>query len=481
MLERRSRVVSPCSSIPFEADKGGVNARSILYFLLALVAGFVGVVVFVKSTARGIPSTVDPTTRETGELGGTLDPPGVARRPVQEPTTPVSSRGGAAVELPLAYEEPSLEELARYRAHVGPGRLEGLVLAGKGPVPEAPVHVWQEGERSSSDGELVPPPGAWSTTTSDEGTFELTGLSAGRYRVLVEWGTARQEMPFEMKEGIGSKRLVCVFGLGTISGRVSNPSGVPLIGARVSASALGPWIGGDGRILHARTGADGFYRLDGLVEGRYWVSAHHKELPGGALDDHPQVRLSAGASCELDLGHAVSGVLGGMLLDADGRPVEGPRLLLLREVQRGVERRFLSDLSGSFHEPLPPGTYEVQVGFQNQIQLAAGKLTMPAGDLQQDIVAPTRPIVFQPTCLDGTQSDRQLAVELAGEFALVGESGTYVPELPRASGELRFYGLPAGRYEVRAGETYLVDTGGEPVQLTPEYGPAPRRMTLYRR
>jgi len=458
-----------------------VNARSLLFFLLALVAGFVGVVVFMKSTGRGSSPFLDPTVRGTGVASGTLEVSGVARRPVELPTTPVSSPGEVSAELPLVEEEPSMRELEHHRAHVEPGRLEGLVLAGKGPAPEAPVHVWQEGERSSSDGELAPPPGAWSTTTTDEGTFELTGLSAGRYRVLVEWGGARQEMALEMKEGIGSKRLVCVFGLGTISGRVSNPSGIPLIGARVSASALGPWIGGDGRILHTRTGADGAYRLEGVVEGRYWVSAYHAELLGGALDDHPQVHLKAGASCELDLGPAVSGVLGGRLLDADGRPVEGPRMVLLREVQQGVERRFLSDLSGRFHESVPPGTYEVEVGFQNRIQLAAGKLTMPAGDLQLDIVAPTRPVVFQPSWLDGTQSDRQLAVELARELTLVGESGAYAPELPRASGELRFYGLPAGRYEVRVGESYAIDTGGEPVRLTAGGGPAPRRMTLYRR
>jgi len=459
-----------------------VNARPILIFVVALLAGFAGVFVFLQGSERGA-DPVAPTATHTHPTNGSaltqVEPP---RQAVVNPSTPevVQLTPVETDKEPLTEDELDMKELGKFRAHVEVGRIAGIALVGRGPAVQTPVHVWEEARSTASDGALTPPPGAWSTTTTSDGVFEFKGFQPGRYRVLVEWGEARKEIPCEIKKGIGSKRIVCVFGSGAITGRVLNPDGAPLIGARVSASELGPWIGGNGRISHVLTGADGRYHLDGLVAGRYWVTAKHMQLPGGSLDDNPQVRLAAGKTYELDLGRAISGIWNGTLRDADGHPIEGPRLMSLRETTSGLERRFLSDPSGTFREALPQGTYEVSVGFQNQIHIVAGTVAMVGVDLQQDMHCATRPVIFQPTCLDCSMSDRQVAVEVAKEMSLVVGEKSFKAEIPRASGELRFYGLPDGEYTLEVGDAFGVDIGGEPVSVSAEDAFVPRRLTLFR-
>lgn len=461
-----------------------MKARPILPFFVVLAAGFVGIFLFLQNVERGASNTASSVANITSPRSGATSVESPPR--VVEHISAITARNPATVQpksVQQTHEEPTLKELVVHRAHVEVGRIEGLVLVGNGPASATPVHVWEEGGEVSSDGELSAPSSTWSTTTMSDGSFAFEGFPAGRYRLQIEWGESKKEVPFEMKEGIGSKRVVCVFGSGTINGRVLNARGEPLIGALVSASELGPWIGGEGRIAQARTGGDGRYVLDGLIAGRYWLTARHAELSGGILDDHPQVRLNAGAHFELDLGNAFSGVWKGAVQDERGEPVEGPRLILLREKRSGLERRFLTDAGGTFREPLSPGTYDVFVGFQNQVLLAVGVLRMQGSDLDFDLECPTRPVIFQPVCLDCSISGRQVAVQLAKDLTLVGtESGVvYMAEIPRASGELRFYGLPPGEYTLDAGESFGIDIGGGRVTLRADRPMPVRALTLYRK
>lgn len=461
-----------------------MNPRAILLFFVAVAAGFGGVFLYSK-TARPGGVSVDPSPVAKPTQEPALEPStSTERRPAAEPggtggVQPVERRPEPD---PVAKAEPALAELEGYRAHVEVGRIEGIVLVGKEPAVEAPIHVWEAGgdAGTASDGALTPPASAWRTTTTTEGNFEVTGLAAGRYRVLVEWGALQREIPLEMKEGVGSKRIVCVLGMGSIQGRVLSTEGAPLIGARVTASELGPWIGGDGRIAHTVTGADGRYRLEGLLAGQYWVSARHKELPGGVLDDHPQVRLVQGTSYELDLGRAAAGLWSGVLRDADGEEIHGPRLVLLHETTSGLERRFLTDSRGTFQEALPQGTYTVTVGFQNQIMLDAGRVEMAGTDLRLDLTCTTRPVVLRPECLDCPESPNQLAVLVAGALALESGGVRYRAEPPRAGGELRFYGLPPGEYVVELSSPFGATAGNGPLTLTADEAPAARDLAVFR-
>ena len=258
-----------------------------------------------------------------------------------------------------------------------------------------------------------------------------------------------------------------------------------MIAATVFANELGPFVGGDGRVAQTKTESDGSYVLSQLLQGPYWLGAKHPSLPGGSLDDHPKIQLEEGASYALDLGNVIFGRWKVRLIDTRGEAIGGPRLVSLRERTTQLERTFVSDVDGRFDAPLPPGEYDVLVGFQNQLMIEAESVSMGPEELVRDLTCTTSAVAFQPSCFDCNMSDRQVAIELAKEVRLVPvrEDGgaSYRPEIPRASGMLFFYGVSDGEYRLEPGDNFGIDVGGEEFWFDASKASSPRPLRVYRR
>jgi protocatechuate 3,4-dioxygenase beta subunit len=207
------------------------------------------------------------------------------------------------------------------------GTISGIVTDAQGnPIEGAWVEAY------SDDG------GGWGDAeTGSDGTYKITGLVTGEYRVDV-WAEGYFQQFYDGVRDWELATLVPVvegqdtpninFGLdlgGTISGIVTDAQGNPIEGAWVEAySDNGNGWG------NAETGSDGSYNIGGLVAGEYrveiWADGYLHEFYNSVRDwelatlvpvvegqDTPNINFS------LDVG----GTLSGIVTDAQGMPIEG--------------------------------------------------------------------------------------------------------------------------------------------------------------
>ncbi len=161
-----------------------------------------------------------------------------------------------------------------------PGLTGVVTLAGE-PVAGAAVRVHRMATgRTDADGfpVRVSPPREAQGTTGADGSFVLTLREAGAYVVRVEAdGAAPAEVgPFEFEPTVGVAPLDVRLGEGgVLAGRVLPPPGRSAAGTIVGISR------GDGYARTVRVGADGRFRFERLIPGRYHVVRHDRELRPG--------------------------------------------------------------------------------------------------------------------------------------------------------------------------------------------------------
>ncbi|MFG0316749.1 MAG: sigma-70 family RNA polymerase sigma factor, partial [Planctomycetota bacterium JB042] len=159
--------------------------------------------------------------------------------------------------------------------------LTGVVTLDGDPVEGASVRVHRMATvRTQADGfpVRVSPPREAQGATDADGSFVLTLREAGAYVVRVEAdGAAPAEIgPFEYEPTIGVAPLDVRLGEGgVLAGRVLPPPGRSAAGTIVGISR------GDGYARTARVGADGRFRFERLIPGRYHVVRHDRELRPG--------------------------------------------------------------------------------------------------------------------------------------------------------------------------------------------------------
>jgi protocatechuate 3,4-dioxygenase beta subunit len=205
---------------------------------------------------------------------------------------------------------------------------------------------------------------------SADGTFELTDVPAGKWKVVVSAPGFRPAdvAGIELGEGETKEGIVLELRKGaSVSGRVLDPrrgTGVP--NASVSWSE-GPGVSqfppaaaiarftGDGTAVS--TDADGRYRFDGLRPGKVTLSAEHPDY----LDVSRQVEVEDEETVDLTL--ALGGSIAGSVVGKDGRStVPGAQVTLADpggsfDMGNDTSR---SDATGNFlFEHLKPGRYRV--------------------------------------------------------------------------------------------------------------------------
>lgn len=180
---------------------------------------------------------------------------------------------------------------------------------------------------------------------SDDGTFELTDVPAGKWTIRASAVSYRSADISGVEVAEGETKEGIVLSLrkgGVLSGRVLDPrkgTGVP--NASVSWQAAGPE--GEGRFGGAafarlsggnsgtNSDADGRFQLDGLPDGKVTVTASHPDFLEVSKDVDPQKEPA------VDLMLGTGGSISGTVVGADGRTgVPGAQVRMNAEGDAGL-------------------------------------------------------------------------------------------------------------------------------------------------
>lgn len=322
-------------------------------------------------------------------LAGQAPAPTTPGQPTQPGQTQPSTRSPARAPRPGE------------SAPMGSAVIRGQVLAADtgAPVRRAQVRIVSPESRSGG-----------TTSTNNDGSFEVKNLAAGRYTVIVskggfvamQFGQRRPNepgTPIELGDGQTAERVnFALLRGGVIAGRIVDDLGEPVSGASVAAMRF-QFLAGSRRLMPAasegaqdRTDDQGGFRLYGLPPGEYYVSAtsrsgniavgsnniNNTEAEGYAPTYYPGTmniaeaqRIPVRAGQESPGGTfamivARMAKVSGRALNSRGEPVSNAMVMLAPAELSGLSFSFpMSNMlaaDGAFAIPnVAPGRYNLQV------------------------------------------------------------------------------------------------------------------------
>ena len=219
--------------------------------------------------------------------------------------------------------------------------VRGRVVGPNGPVAGALVSPRRSLLQISDHRWLLPAVKA----TDEDGGFEVT-VRANRPSCVyadhpgLAWGVSEQ---FTLSAGEEKSGVVVRLGIGgTIEGRVTDPDGKPVDGARIVVKA-GRWAR---RSVFTR--ADGRYDFEAVPPGTYELQT----LPPGLFENgrsplsgskHAPVKVTESKYTRVDIELQRGPVITGRVVDPDGRPVEGA-VLKARAQMPGINETLIKTL-----------------------------------------------------------------------------------------------------------------------------------------
>ena len=330
-------------------------------------------------------------------------------------------------------------------------------------LDEASVVFFPEGDNAL--GGLV------TTGVEADGSFELDLLFPGRYVVAVNRGSGAFQDSVEYVREIPDEdtvQLTLDVPVGAIHGRVTDTSGEPLAGLRVSLYAdggLSTGTIGAGKFAETSTDERGEYMVQWLGAGTYSLGAGGKPIVNLAASAAPYGRVvrdgvqlaegevKYGVDFELD----VAGAIRGELRDADGKPVPGAAVFVRDAGGQLLERiSFVTTgTDGGFtYAGVAPGSYTVSARSAAGATEGGTEVTVAAGktaDLDLELGPGT---ILEVSVVDGEWEP------LAADLQVIDENGRDVAQqfgisdLQAMMSEgfsvtvRRFGPLPPGRYTV---------------------------------
>ncbi|MBK7861067.1 MAG: carboxypeptidase regulatory-like domain-containing protein [Archangiaceae bacterium] len=209
-------------------------------------------------------------------------------------------------------------------------KLKGIVVGPRGEPMHATVNAHRKRDAT----------GQQTAETTDGGTFELTGLREGAYRLSAEAsghsGELEVVLPVERDQRV---RLVLAAEL-TLSGVVVDVEGKPVAKAMVvglkSSQTPEPAMMRGG----LPTGDDGRFTLIAKSAGEYELHAFRREAPAEGFATEPTRARAGDSNIRLVLGGGKK--LRGRVVDARHTPIS----------RYGLDERLIDDPTGAFEVPL---------------------------------------------------------------------------------------------------------------------------------
>jgi len=323
-------------------------------------------------------------------------------------------------------------------------RVAGRVVEHSGKRPLAGAEVMLT---SVPPGEVAAPRAA---RTGAGGQFELTGLGPGRYQLTARQGrlaSTGKILALHAGQAIDGIEVEVGPGL-AIGGRVKGDGGAGLANIHVFAVREAPPFGPE---AHTRTGRDGGYVVEGLLPGRYRLSARAEGYgPGRATAQLLDADLP---SVDIVLPAAIA--VNGRVVAADGRPVEGARVQARSAIStRGRmavagAQSVLSAADGSFHlDGIAPGQLRMDVRHPEQGTAAFGPQEVRAGESRS-----VHLVLVRGASIEGqvrTEDGQPAPGVRVAAFAADGRTGLEAENASGPDGRYRLSSLPPGRIAVVA-------------------------------
>ena len=295
-------------------------------------------------------------------------------------------------------------ELKLLRESVVSGKVVG---PGGGAVEGATVKV--ELDAAGGMGAMVAGMfgGSWaSARTEEDGTYAVGGLTAGERKVRVESGSyLHEEVTLQVPDEDAVAHDFSLRPGYTLEGLVLTPAGEPAAAASIQVR----WAAaGGGNPLAAMTGmmrgadangttdAEGQFKLEGLQEGPYTVTAKAEGYLDGEVED-----IAQGAT-DVVLQLRASATVRGTVIDPDGNPVGGAWVHRKGGKRRGGmnpmmamfagDPRVLTAADGTFELPeLEAGRYQLYARRKGYAESETLKLQVSEGETAADLQLVLRP------------------------------------------------------------------------------------------
>ncbi len=484
--------------------------RKLLLPLLLVAAGLVYLLLGPEPEPAGPTGTDgDPTAAEAAAAPGEADRRAAAEAAPELEAAGRTELGGAPAEAATAGA-----------ASRGTGSLLLELVDGRGrPVRDVELSLSAREERGGDfPRDFVLPGMRRDTEDADavrrrpdgQGRVRFDGVEAGRRHRLVVSGDYRVERRLDLAPLLAGEvrdlgELALANGV-VLAGRVTGPDSRPAAGAVVSVAQesgdgfrFGPMAAAE--VGRATTAEDGSYRLAGLPTGSFRLKA---ERPGALAAERKIELTPAPRDHHAELALTAGGEVRGRVLDADGAPLAGARVVLApadgfaafswqreRLVREGLETgadgrftlgglgaermRVLATAEG--HSLHRSGT--VRAGQELEIQL--GALHELSGLL---VDADGRPVAGGEITLVpqdpgnsgfGMLRMENTRTEADGSFRLEGvEDGEYLLRAVAAAGKLEQPGL---RVPEALGEPLRLVLGGGPALVVTLKDPAGRPLS----
>jgi protocatechuate 3,4-dioxygenase beta subunit len=327
--------------------------------------------------------------------------------------------------------------------------LRGTVTLADRRTPAAGARVRFEGRTETT---------RWVETRPD-GTFLLDGAPREAGSVVADGGDLGRASAARATEPL----TIALAPTATLAGRVVDAAdGKPLPGVRLVARSE------DGAFV-ARSGRDGRYSVRGLSPRSYRLTAEDDRFVSWSR----RVRIAPGQSETQDVPLTRGATLAGRVVDGEGRPIEGARVLVSRGGESAI-RSFMRRLEGepsvrtgrdgSFRATrLSPGENQrLDVSHDEYEERAIGGISLVAGATRSGLTVvlrrglSVRGVVKdeEGRPLSGVEvslsSSRTVRSSRGGvQMSLVGP-GSQVRRETGADGRFEFRGLKAGDYTISA-------------------------------
>jgi len=363
------------------------------------------------------------TSDEDGSFSVTDVSPGRIRVHAEAPRRQPAELEG--VEVKPGQDLTGVDVVLRPGASV-----EGRVLAPDGtPVREAHVAVTQASQSDFSAFSSL------SATTDGDGRYQIDGVAPGPQTLEARAeGYRRAARDVEVAAGNSTVDFRLERGL-EVSGRVVDEAGNPLPGVQIVLVAGRNFMDAPRGI----TGGDGTFRLGGVQDGTYRVSARKEGY--AAFDPQAQMLTVAGSpvsglEVKLSAGGTIAGKLSGLDLS------QLSRVVILAD---GTPNRGRVDPEGNYRiEHISPGTWTVSATVPDTPLHAGGKVKLEPG-------APEARLDLQ---FGGGRELRGVVLSngapLAGASLTLNATGTTTSQtaLTDHQGGFRFGGLEDGTYKL---------------------------------